>query len=149
MNPMTAWRHFSALEPGQRVLLLRAFWGLALARAGMAVFPVRRLVGARRGQTIQHDNGTEQQRRARAIGSAVRAAARHTPWNSACLAQALAAQRMLANENIGGTLFLGAELQGEAGTRELDAHAWVRCGEEFITGMQEHERFVVVSTFSW
>ena len=31
----------------------------------------------------------------------------------------------------------------------LEAHAWLKCGELFITGESGHERYAVVSTFSW
>ena len=49
-----------------------------------------------------------------------------------------------------GAFFLGAEMgsgidQGEA----FAAHAWLKCGQEFITGEAGHEHYKVVSCISW
>jgi len=84
------------------------------------------------------------------IGWAVRTAARFTPWNSTCLVQVLAAQRMLQQRGIAGAFYLGADTGADEGKRpSLSAHAWLKCDDEFITGESGHERFTVVSTFSW
>ena len=49
------------------------------------------------------------------VGWIVERMAEHTPWESACLAQAMAAQNMLKRRGIGSTLYLG--LNSPAGTR--------------------------------
>jgi hypothetical protein len=64
--------------------------------------------------------------------------------------QVLTAQRMLQQRGIAGAFFLGAEMgsgidQGKA----FAAHAWLKCGQEFITGEAGHEHYKVVSCFSW
>jgi len=84
------------------------------------------------------------------VGWAVRTASRFTPWNSTCLVQVLTAQRMLQQSGIAGTFFLGAEMGSGNDQREaFAAHAWLKCGQEFITGEAGHERYKVVSSFSW
>ena len=83
------------------------------------------------------------------IGWAVRTAARYTPWESACLVQVLAAQRMLQKRHIAGAFYLGATLPSESVESNMAAHAWLKCGDRFITGEPGHERYTVVSTFSW
>ena len=87
---------------------------------------------------------------ARAIGWAVRAASRYLPWSSTCLVQVLAAQQMLRERAIPGAFYIGAA-PGEkgAGPVGLEAHAWLKCGEQFITGEAGHQRYTVVSTFLW
>jgi hypothetical protein len=32
---------------------------------------------------------------------------------------------------------------------ELTAHAWLKCGDVFITGEAGHEQYRVLSAFSW
>ena len=87
---------------------------------------------------------------AQRVGWAVRAASRFTPWQSTCLVQVLAAQQMLRERAIPGAFYIGAA-PGEkgAGPVGLEAHAWLKCGEQFITGEAGHQRYTVVSTFLW
>ena len=83
--------------------------------------------------------------RAQIIGWAVRAMARRTPWESACLVRAVAAKRMLRRRGIPSTLYLGLARDE---SRELEAHAWLRCGSHLLAGQPGHERYAVVSTFA-
>lgn len=55
---------------------------------------------------------------------------RYTPWESKCLVQAMTAQKLLKKYNIKSTLYLGVRKLDN----ELKAHAWLRCGEYFVTG---------------
>lgn len=100
--------------------------------------------------------GPEALDQAQRIGWAVQAAAGYTPWRSSCLVQVLAAQRMLQRRLLPGAIYIGALLEegpGEGADPEtnagLDAHAWLKCGEVFITGESGHERYAVVTAFSW
>ena len=81
------------------------------------------------------------------IGKVVRSAAAYTPWNSACLVQVLAAQKLLQSERLPGTVFIGASRDGlESG---IDAHAWLTSAGRFVTGEQGHEKYTVISRHSW
>ena len=87
---------------------------------------------------------------ARSVGWAVRAAARYTPWKSTCLVQVLTAQRMLQKRGIAGGFYLGASTEPDDEiAAEISAHAWLKCGAEYITGEAGHEKFTVVSSFTW
>ena len=84
--------------------------------------------------------------RAYRIGWAVRTMSRRTPWNSNCLAQAIAAKRMLRRRGTACTLYLGLAKDAHD---ELAAHAWLRCGNRVLTGGRLSQRqYTVVSTFS-
>ena len=83
------------------------------------------------------------------IGRAVRAAAARTPWDSSCLVQVLAAQRMLRARGVGGEVFIGADTADEQGQPGFSAHAWLMCGEVFVTGEAGHARYRPVMSFSW
>lgn len=92
----------------------------------------------------------EHARQAREVSWAVRAAAANAPWHSTCLVQALAAQRMLRARNIAGALFVGADVSRDSNdTRRFAAHAWVKCGPEFVTGEAGHEQYKVLYACIW
>ena len=143
-------RKFSRLAGPQRRLFLEAYARLAWMRAAITLVPFKRLV---RGLEMRPgadapEIGAQQLQAALAIGEAVRSAAGNTPWESACLAQALTAQRMLASRGIGGVFQLGAAMNGAAEER-LRAHAWLVCGGRIISGAAGHKQYAVISTFRW
>lgn len=76
---------------------------------------------------------------------AVRAAARRTPWDSACLAQSLAGAYLLKSKQIPFSLYLG--MAKDSHTSIYSAHAWLKCGEKIITGANGHEKFKIVASF--
>lgn len=67
-----------------------------------------------------------------------------TPWESKCLVQALTAQKMLKNKKISTTLYLGVRKQGN----EIKAHAWLRCGEYYVTGGTIRNQYTIVAKFA-
>lgn len=67
-----------------------------------------------------------------------------TPWESKCLVQALTAQKMLKNKGISTTIYLGVRKEGN----EMKAHAWLRCGEYYVTGGSIRNQYVVVAKFA-
>lgn len=92
-----------------------------------------------------------QQRIAHIIGQLVASAAKYTPWQSLCLAQVLVVQRFLAQRGIPGQFYLGVRRGCELtdDPTGLSAHAWLQCGDYIVNGATGHQRFTVVSTFSW
>lgn len=67
-----------------------------------------------------------------------------TPWESKCLVQALTAQRMLKSKKISTTIYLGVRKEGN----EMKAHAWLRCGEYYVTGGAIRDQYTVVAKFA-
>lgn len=57
-----------------------------------------------------------------------------------CFAQAIAAQRLLKKRNIPSELYLGVNKNDAT----LKAHAWLKCGDIFVTGKKGHESFTSV-----
>ena len=80
------------------------------------------------------------------MGRAIRTAARYTPWESKCLAQAMVARLLLGLRGIPYALFLGVR-KDETDPAGMAAHAWVCSGRAFITGGQSFGQFTVVGTF--
>ena len=76
-------------------------------------------------------------------GYAVNRICKHTPWESKCLVRALTAQKLLRRKKISSTLYLGCKEENG----KMVAHAWLRCGELFVTG-GNGEGYAVVSRYA-
>nr|WP_230681343.1 lasso peptide biosynthesis B2 protein [Paracidovorax cattleyae] len=83
-------------------------------------------------------------RRAQQIGRTLRLAARHTPWQSNCLAQALAARCLLGVFGIPHAVCFGV---ARLDASQLQAHAWVVAGQGFVTGGVGAQRFTCTGCF--
>lgn len=81
---------------------------------------------------------------ARRIAWAVHSASRYTPWKSNCFPQAIAAKYLLQRRGIASTLYLGAAFKQRT---ELEAHAWLRCGNLYVTGGKGHRHFGTLGIF--
>jgi hypothetical protein len=140
------WHRRSGTE---RLLLLEAFVLLGIARFFVLAIPFRWLA-VTLGQHMKEsaeEVAPRELRIAGLIGQAVCSAAANTPWESVCLPQAVAGKWMLQRRRISGTLYLGLAKK-ENGPERLAAHAWLRCGDNILTGTAGHQQFTVVSTFS-
>ena len=126
---MTGLSTFLALSGRDRRLLVQA---------GMAVVFVRsalRFVAADRLRRPVEKAGP-QAWPAERIGWAVRAASRRLPGTT-CLASALAAQRLLADEGHVCELTIGVARND----RGFAAHAWVVCDGQVLVGGEESDNF--------
>ncbi len=144
---MTAFRKFLALEWRDRLLLSEAFLYLGLARAALLSVPFRHIsrhLGRQFPPGAEAPSSGPTSPEARRIGWAVDVMSRRTPWESACLAQAMAGKFMLQRRGIRSRLSLGMK-KDPAG--KLAAHAWLQAGDDILLGATR-EPFTVLSTFS-
>lgn len=65
------------------------------------------------------------------ISKEVNRVADRTPWQSLCLVRALTARHLMLRRGIPTTLYLGV---GKDENQKMIAHAWLRCGEMYLTG---------------
>jgi hypothetical protein len=136
---MASLKGFAALGSGDRTLLVRAVFWVAVIRAGLFLLPFRTVkrLTARAG------------RRAAPIHSvgrcawAVRASSRYVP-GATCLTQALAAQVLLAESGYDSRIEIGVRKDEQ---RRFRAHAWVVCGEEIVIGGAEAYRYVPLAAW--
>jgi hypothetical protein len=129
----------------QRLFLEACFW-LGLARLAILLLPFRRiapLLGRHMHESPHSD--TADHVLIDAISWAVRNAGSHMPWECKCLCQAIAAKAMLRLRGIRSTLYLGV---AKDRSREIRAHAWLRCGKTILTGRRGMKRFTVVASFA-
>lgn len=132
-------------------------WRLTAEAAAELVFaklltqlPARAYLRRRNQHRLSYAIAEDSLERARAVGKVVEAVARHLPFQTRCLQQALAVQRMLRRRRLPGTLCLGVSTRREdrvAPKRGLAAHAWVCVGERIVCGGVQVDRYAVVARF--
>ena len=143
---------FAALDWQRKKLLVQAWLLLGYLKLLLRRKPFKKLVAGlemHREPGVQSPLDPESQEMARAVGWAVRVAANQTPWVSTCLVQVLTAQKMLENRGVAGVFYVGASSVREKTPPKFQAHAWLTCNGEVITGEQGHQNYTVVSAFSW
>ena len=139
-------RRFFGMKTG-RGLTLEAVALLAFFRIALHLVPFRRLatlMGRPMAESPATTSAPERDQ-ARRVGGAIMRCASHLGWARNCLAQALAGQLMLRRRGVPSTVYFGVALEGET---ELSAHAWLRCGEQIVTGRAGMERYKVISCFA-
>ncbi|WP_373033745.1 lasso peptide biosynthesis B2 protein [Sulfurovum sp.] len=144
-------KKFTKLSSEEKKLFLEAYVTLGIMRAAILTVSFKRLT-----RSLEHLPNKEEiaalndkeNTNAIAVGKAITRAAEYTPWESACLVQSLAAQKMLQKRGIPGVFYLGAAKDKES-EEKMKAHAWSQCGNTIITGDGVHEEFTVLSVFGW
>lgn len=138
---------FFRLPWPEKVLYTEAFYLTGAVRLAVLLLPFRTLaplLGRHMAESPAEENAVTLEA-ARRVGQAVETVSRHTPWDSKCLVQAIAGKIMLRRRGIGSTLYLGVDRDDNRG---LVAHAWLRCGEAFLTGGRGRELYTVVGKFA-
>lgn len=140
-----SWRRRPLAE---KLWFVPALLLLGLSRVALLVVPFRwispRLGHNLRTAAVVPLAGHAETARALRIGHAIQAAARYTPWDSACLAQAMTARILLGLNRLPYALFLGAAKGPDSG---LTAHAWVCTGRVAVTGGHGFTSYTVVGTY--
>ena len=144
---LIAFSRFLHFPSTKRWLLLEALAWLGLARIAVLTIPFRWILYGLDQQTTTATGVSQpsQQAAIQQVAWAIRVVSRRTPWQSNCLAQALAGQVMLRRRQITGTLYLGVTKEG---SNALAAHAWLRSNEIIVTGGGQLDRYSVVARFS-
>lgn len=79
------------------------------------------------------------------ITKSIKRIKKRVPWRVKCFEEAIAAKKVLQKRKIESTLYLGVDKTKE---NKLIAHAWLRNGDNFITGKNGYEQFKVVGFYS-
>lgn len=148
------WRKNDFVKLGRRsssdrLLLLEAVLWLALARTAILTIPFRwtsRLFALKPGDGNTALDQPSHREIARRVGWALGVAAARSPWQSTCLAQALAGSGMLRRRRIPATLAMGVVKAADE-TDNLKAHAWLSCNGIILTGASGHEKYNIVAKF--
>ena len=111
-----------------------AIYGLtAFYRAQMLLIPSKILQKhwGKKNEESPNEETIENYRYAYRVSREVNRIADKTPWESKCLVRALTARFLLHRKDIFTTLYLGV---GKDENGVMVAHAWLRCGERYVTG---------------
>ena len=130
-----------------RCLLLEALATLGWAKLLLVTVPFR-WIAPRLGRPMAEsavEISLAEQQLARRVSWAVEAVARAAPLGFVCLPQAIAAKWMLRRRRLGSTLYLGLR-RGEAAG--LTAHAWLRAGDQILTGRAGSQAHHTVASFA-
>lgn len=136
---------FFSIDNKLRTEFIQAFIYEGIYRAFILFMPFNKLrkhMGRHKEESVATVD-KEVYKEARHISWVVTLTASNTPWESKCLVQALTAQKMLKNKGISTTIYLGVRKEGN----EMKAHAWVRCGQYYVTGGAIREQYAVVAKF--
>jgi hypothetical protein len=140
---------FLRLSFKEKLMFGEAFFRLGWARAMVLWMPFSRLasrLGIPMFEEFRYSHPNQEL--LDQIASSIRRASRYTPWQSNCLAQALAARSMMQARGISSTFYLGLATPGHTPSGQIEAHAWLRCGDRLLTGGRGSIRFTVVAAFS-
>ena len=130
-----------------RFLLLEAVFMLGLARLAVLTLPFRgvmRASGEHLAQTPD-DVPLAYEETAERVAWAVQGMRYHTPWDSNCLARAIAGQQMLRRRGVESTIYIGVDNNVP---RSFETHAWLRCGRKILTGAGLKDQFTAVVSYA-
>ena len=134
-------------------MLVEAALLLTLARIALRCAPFPRIAPRlgvflppqeARARVSQPDDPERAARLAERIGWAVRAAARHLPFEIVCLPQAMAAHLMLRRRGVASVLHFGV---AKGTTKPFDAHAWLDAAGVEVTGYPIAGAFTEIGCF--
>lgn len=145
------FKKFIQLSSEEKIFFMEAYVTLGMMHLGILTVSFKRLTRSlehkAKKKALPKLNEQEMQT-AKRIGQAIMRASAYTPWESACLVQALTAQKMLQKRGIPGVFYLGV-MKDEESKEKMKAHAWSQCGDTIITGARGYEAFTVLSVFGW
>lgn len=130
----------------QKLLFLEAFVLTGMMRYKILKIPfnkVKQQLGVYNTESTKNIS-LENYKIVKCIRQTVTHISRYTPWESLCLVQAMTVQKMLKRRGISSTIYLGVNKDKN---NEMKAHAWIRCGEIYVTG-GDGSGYAVVAKFS-
>ncbi|SFA97188.1 Transglutaminase-like superfamily protein [Cohnella sp. OV330] len=146
MNALRWVTRITSTDSQDRKMFLEALAYLTWARL-LIQLPFQkyaRLLGQPMSET-SHETEQGNKEFATRVSSAIRRASRVSPLDTRCLVRAIAAMKMLKRRRIESTLYLGTAKDKDG---RMIAHAWLRCGNLFVTGAEEMRGFTVVGKFA-
>lgn len=78
------------------------------------------------------------------IKHAIKRVVKYSFWRNKCLEQSITAKIMLSKRKIESTIYFGVRKKNE----KLEAHAWLKTGDNFVIGERQCETYTVVSFYT-
>jgi hypothetical protein len=140
-------RKFILLPVDEKRLFLEAVFYACSLRMMIALLPFRRYakyLGVPHKESAIRPN-PEQLPIVYKVFRSVRRSSVYLPFGEKCLVEAIVVKRMLFHKGIESTLYLGVSKDSK---KQLIAHAWLRCGENIISGRKGMENYTLLEWFT-
>jgi len=137
---------FFKLPRRKLLLLIETFFYLSVAHFILCAFPFRRITPFLGGIGVETEKSSlpsDMFLIVQEVSNAIFTASKLTPWRNTCLIQAVSGKLMFKRRGIMSTMYLGVKKN----LGEIEAHAWLRCGENIIIGAHNMESFTIVAKF--
>ncbi len=132
------WQGLSLADKGLLIkTAVYSFW----VQVGLRLIPFRLIAEKLNLQQPQKDNHltVAQVEKLEKIRWSVAVISRRTQWKNRCLVDAIVAKLLLKQNGIPSILTLGLTKDDH---KKLRAHAWLKAGEDIVTGEHGYEQFV-------
>lgn len=137
---------FLRLTPIEKALLFEAVFTSVVVKLIVLILPLRfysKYLGIQQAESSDIDE-TNNRHILYIISKSIVRSRKVITWKNRCMVEAITAKKMLKRRGLASTLYFGVSKENQ----KMAAHAWLRCGSVIVTGKQEMEKFVVVSTFA-
>ena len=135
---MRQLRRLASLTSGERRLLLRTLFVVAVARVTLWILPL-----ALARQVVAATTGAMKQIPVERLVWAVKAVSRRVP-QATCLTQALAVQTLLTRAGYASRLDIGV---AKDAAHRFEAHAWVTCSNRIVIGGPDVARYACLTAW--
>lgn len=118
---------------GEKWMTITVYFYTAFYRLCLLVLPMtymEKMMGIR-GEESAGEESEEHLKLARLVGFHVNRVTQHLPLMRKCWVRALTARKILIRHGINSTLYMGVAKDDEG---KMIAHAWLRCGQMYVTG---------------
>ncbi len=117
---------------GEKWMTITVYFYVAYYRLCILLVPMSRIekMMGIRGEESTIDERLENIKLAKLVGFHVNRVTEHLPLKRKCFVRALTARKILMKRGINSTLYMGVALEDG----KMTAHAWLRCGQLFVTG---------------
>jgi len=124
---------FLQLSLRDKLLLAEVVFFLILSELIIFFLPFRLIVKILGEKNVDSPSMLDYQRERMSylLSKFIKIGSKNIPWNSKCLAQAIAGKLMLRLRGLPGTVYFGVT---NSKIKIMDAHAWLRSGKIHVTG---------------
>ena len=138
-------KEFLKLNLKEKSLLVITYFMLIAASILTRIMPFKFIARILKNKNANDHNKIrdEEDKLIQSITRFIIVAANHIPWKVKCLAQAVVGKLILNYYNIPSKMFLGVRKKENG--ESIEAHAWVKVNDDFVTGHFEQKFSEIVS----
>lgn len=117
---------------GEKWMTITVYFYVAYYRMCISLLPmsrVEKMMGVRGEESVLEET-VEHIKLAKLVGFHVNRVTEHLLSERRCFTRALTARKILMKKGINSTLYMGVGLEDG----KMIAHAWLRCGQLYVTG---------------